>query len=170
MTPWQRIALVSSLLWIVSIPIFLLLGTNHHASNVLASCVSQANRTQGEATIDAKAVKALEDECIQAYVADSIAPQQMFRLLALKENKNEGIDLWAFMVMPIVLFWTAASVLILALRWITGVSSRQTAVAHLSGMAHDKTYPRMQRLLEVVKGVFKYPRKYIRGLYSPRIE
>jgi hypothetical protein len=134
-SPWQRIALVSSLLWVTSIPLFVMVETNRHASNQLAPCVAQAYRTYGGSGAlegqDQNALRAAEDNCLQAYRSASIAPQQMLRLLALKEDKKQGVDLWLFMTVPIVLLGTAAWILIDAMRRLKRVFRRQAAVQSL---------------------------------------
>ena len=135
MSPWQRIALVSSLLWVVSIPVSLMIATNRHASQQLASCVGEAYRTHGGAGAlegqDQDALKAAEGRCFQAYTSASIAPQQMLRLLALKEKKKQAVDLWMFMIMPVVFVWVATWILIVAIRSLRRVFRRQDEVQRL---------------------------------------
>jgi hypothetical protein len=135
MSPWQRTALVSSMLWVISIPSFLMIETDRHASNHLASCVAQAYRTHGGSgppeDQDQNALKAAEEQCLQIYKSDSIPPQQMLRLLALKQDKKKGVDLWMFMIMPVFFFWAAAWIAIGAIRWLRRVFGRQDAVQRL---------------------------------------
>jgi hypothetical protein len=135
MSSWQRTALVSSMLWVISIPPFLMFETNRHASNYLASCIAQAYRTHGDSSSfedqDQNVLKAAEEQCLQTYKSASFAPPQMLRLLALKEDKKEGVDLWMFMIMPIFFFWTGAWIAIGTIRWLTGIFRRQNVVQRL---------------------------------------
>src|SRR4051812_8494615 len=92
MSSWQRTALVSSMLWLISIPPFLMIETNQQASNHLASCVAQAYRihsgSEPSEDQNQNALKAAEEQCLQTYKSASIPPQQMLRLLSLKEIKR----------------------------------------------------------------------------------
>jgi hypothetical protein len=139
MRAWRRIALVSSLLWIISIPLFLVIETNRQANNHLSSCIARAYRThEGSGSLEAKdqdALNAREDECLKVYTASSIAPQQVLRLLALKEDKQRGFVLWAFMLIPIIVFWIAARFAIGAVDWLHQVFSRRDAVDRLARTA-----------------------------------
>lgn len=137
-TPRQRVALVSSLLWVFSIPFFFMIATNQNANNLLSLCVAQAHRThEDESAAGAReqnALKTAEDQCLQDYRSASIAPQQIVPLLRLHDNREQGVDLWALILSPLILFWIAAGIATVSAHWLRQIFRRHDAVSRLARM------------------------------------
>lgn len=122
MNGWQRIGVVTSVLWIVGLPLLIVVESNRYQGGVLSSCVATAYETSNGFPQESS-LRTAERECLRRYSALSISPQLLLRLLTFKQAREQGVSLWATLLVPILLLWLSGGMVAMVIRfsqnWLT---------------------------------------------------
>jgi hypothetical protein len=114
---WQRIGVVTSVLWLVGLPFFVVVERNRHAADALSACVASAYDHETFRFLQEPGVKTAEQQCLRRYLALSISPQQLLRLLTLNESPEQGVGLWASLLLPVLTLWLTGAIVLMVIRF-----------------------------------------------------
>jgi hypothetical protein len=120
MSGWQRIGVVISVLWLVGFPIYLMVSTNQNASVFYSLCrkikydTASSYRAAGQSDLADATDKGAHEECWKPAGFTS-ASKMASDLVA---GDAQAAILWAFILVPVVLFWLVGGAVFGIVRWI----------------------------------------------------
>jgi hypothetical protein len=120
MSGWQRIGVLTSVLWFVGTPIYLMVDTNNTAGAVYQSCIRSADlafEPGGFEGDNPDELKAAERRCARSFYSMRMPPGKLMRLLLGREGE-ETLIVWTIILGPIILFWLVGGATFATVRWI----------------------------------------------------
>src|SRR5512139_1333927 len=103
MNGWQRIGVLSSILWFVGIPIYLVINTNNTAASVYQSCIRSADLAfepggfEGDKPDE---LRIAERRCARSFDRMRMSPRKLIRLLSGRDS-DETLTVWMIILVPV---------------------------------------------------------------------
>jgi hypothetical protein len=107
MSRWQKIGVLASFLWLIGLPIYLMTDSNRRASEFYNWCRKVESNLAFEMTAEQQ-----HDTCWRS--AKFMTPTVLAQTLIA--GNADTITLWAFMLVPLAIFWSIWGIILTTVR------------------------------------------------------
>ena len=108
MSRWQKIGVLASFLWLIGLPIYLMMDSNQRASEFYNWCRKVESNLAFEMTAEQQ-----HDACWRS--AKFMTPPVLAQTLIA--GNADTVTLWAFMLVPLAIFWSIWGIILATMRW-----------------------------------------------------